>query len=157
VTARDTPDTVTAQVAVEHRLRMLVQGAPEAAILSNVSGNVVGGLFLAEGSQVSLRTDPQPGAVFAGWTGDTTSTRDTLTVTLRHPFDLAANFVAVQEIALNKAADAILGADGLPSEDVLYLDAAGNRNGSYDLGDFLAAVDRAASVTALETIARGPR
>jgi len=157
VTARDTPDTVTAQVAVEHRLRMVVEGAPATAILSNVSGDVVGGLFLAEGSLVSLRPDPQPSAVFAGWTGDTTATRDTLTLTLRHPFDLRANFVAFQEIALNNVADAILGAQGLPGEDVLYLDAAGNRNGRYDLGDFLAAADRAGSNASIETIAGGRR
>lgn len=157
VTARDTPDTVTAKVAVEHRLRMVVQGAPGAAILSNVSGDVVGGLFLAEGSWVSLRADPQPSAVFAGWTGDTTSVRDTLTLTLRHPFDLTANFVAFREIALNNAADAILGADGLPGEDALYLDAAGNRNGSYDLGDFLAAVDRGPTSPSVESLARSWR
>ena len=157
VTARDTPDTVTAQVTVEHRLRMVVQGAPAAAILSNVSGDVAGGLFLAEGSPVSLRADPQPSAVFAGWTGDTTSTRDTLTLTLRHPFDLKADFVAVQEIALDNVADAILGAYSLPGEDVLYLDAAGNRNGHYDLGDFLAAADRAGSNASIETVAGGRR
>jgi M6 family metalloprotease-like protein len=157
VTARGTPDTITALVAVEHRLRTTVQGAPGTAILSNLSRDVVGGLFLAEGSRVSLRADPQSSAVFAGWTGDTTSTRDTLTVTMNHPFDLTANFVAFQEVAVNNAAEAILGATGLPGEDVLYLDAAGNRNGSYDLGDFLAAVDRASTGSSIETIAQGGR
>jgi M6 family metalloprotease-like protein len=157
LTARETPDTVTARVAVEHRLRMMTQGAPGSAILSNVSGDVVGGLFLAEGLRVSLRADPQPSAVFAGWTGDTTSTRDTLTVTMRRPFDLMANFVAFREVAVNSAADAILGAGGLAGEDVLYLDATGNRNGSYDLGDFLAAMDRASITTSVETIAQGRR
>jgi M6 family metalloprotease-like protein len=145
VTARDTPDTIAAQVAAEHRLRIVVQGATGAAILSDVSGYVVGDRFLAEGSRISLRADPQQSAVFAGWSGDTTSTRDTLAFTLQHPFDLTANFVAFQEIAVSKAADAILGTTTLPGEDVLYLDAAGNRNGSYDLGDFLAAVDRSPS------------
>jgi hypothetical protein len=117
----------------------------------------VGGLFPAEGLQVSLRADPPPSAVFAGWTGDTTSARDTLTLTLRHPFDLTANFVAFREIALNNAADAILGADGLPGEDALYLDAAGNRNGRYDLGDFLAAVDRGATTLSVQSMARSLR
>jgi len=45
----------------------------------------------------------------------------------------------------------------LAGEDVLYLDATGNRNGSYDLGDFLAAVDRASITTSIETIAQGRR
>jgi hypothetical protein len=45
----------------------------------------------------------------------------------------------------------------LPGEDVLYLDAAGNRNGRYDLGDFLAAADRTGSNASIETIAAGRR
>jgi M6 family metalloprotease-like protein len=155
VTAREVPDTISAQMAVEHRLRIVVQGAPGSAILSNVSGYAVGDMFFAEGSRVSLRADPQSSAVFAGWTGDTTSTRDTLTLPLRHPFDLTANFVAFREIALSNSVDAILGTTTLPAEDVLYLDAAGNRNGGYDLGDFLAAVDRGSSVQ--ESIAQGRR
>jgi M6 family metalloprotease-like protein len=155
VTARDVPDTIAAKVAVEHRLRIVVQGAPESAILSNVSGYVMGDTFLAEGSRVSLRADPQPSAVFAGWSGDTTSTRDTLSLPLQHPFDLLANFVAFRQVAFSNSVDAILGTTALPGEDVLYLDAAGNRNGGYDLGDFLAAVDRESNVQ--ETIAQGPR
>ena len=58
---------------------------------------------------------------------------------------------------MNNAADAILGADGLPGEDALYLDAAGNRNGSYDLGDFLAAVDRGPTSPSVESLARSRR
>jgi M6 family metalloprotease-like protein len=157
VTARDTPDTIAALLSVEHRLRVTVQGAADTAILSDVSGNVVGGLFLAEGSRVFLRVEPQPSAVFAGWSGDTIHARDTLTLTLRHPFDLTANFVAFREVALSNAANGILGSTSLPGEDVLYLDAAGNRNGSYDVGDFLAAVDRGPSAVQIETIAQRGR
>jgi hypothetical protein len=157
VTARDIPDTIAAHVAVEHRLRTVVHGAPATAVFSDVGGDVVGGTFVAEGSQVSLRADAQPNAVFAGWTGDTASTRDTLTLTVRHPYDLRANFVASRDVGLAQAADAILGATAMGSEDLLFLDAAGNRNGAYDLGDFLAAVDRSESSAPAEVIAQGPR
>jgi hypothetical protein len=142
ITAGETPDTVVAQVSLEYRLRMTVQGAPTAAITSGVTGDIASGVYLAEASQVTLTAAPQPGAVFAGWTGDTTTTADTLTLTMRHPFDLMANFVAVREVVLDSAADALLGDAGLLAEEAAYLDAVGNRNGVYDLGDFLAAADR---------------
>jgi uncharacterized repeat protein (TIGR02543 family) len=90
--------------------------------------------------------------VFEGWTGDTTSTSDSLTLVMRHPFDLTANFVAVRAVVLGGAADALLDGTSLESEDAAYLDAVGNRNGVYDLGDFLAANDRS---TAASTVAAG--
>jgi hypothetical protein len=58
---------------------------------------------------------------------------------------LTANFVAVQEVQLGGAADALFGNVDLRPEESAYLDAVGNHNGVYDLGDFLAAQDRVAS------------
>jgi hypothetical protein len=138
------PDTVTAQLGAAHRLRMSVQGAPMAAITTGITGDLSAGVYLSEGARVSLQAAPQPGAVFAGWSGDTTSRRDTLTLLMQRPFDLLANFIAVQDVALTNAADALFGASMLESEEALYLDAVGNRNGVYDLGDFLAALERSA-------------
>jgi hypothetical protein len=143
ITARDTPDTVIAQVATSYRLRTEVQGAGMAAITNGASGDIQAGVYVAEGLQVSLRAAPQPDAVFVGWTGDTTASNDSLTLVMRHPFDLMANFVTAQAVALTSAADALLGTALLRPEEAAYLDAVGNRNGVYDLGDFLAASDRA--------------
>jgi hypothetical protein len=70
---------------------------------------------------------------------------------MRHPFDLTANFVDVHEVALGSAAQALLGSATLLPAEAAYLDAVGNRNGVYDLGDFLATSDR--SVTATVTLA----
>jgi hypothetical protein len=81
--------------------------------------------------------------VFVGWTGDTTVSQDSLTLVMSHPFDLMANFLAAQAVALASAADALLGSALLRPDESAYLDAVGNRNGVYDLGDFLAASDRA--------------
>ena len=151
IIAREVPDTVIAQMAVSHRLRMNVQGAATAAVTSGLVGDIGAGVYLAEGSQVSLTAASHPGAVFTGWTGDTTATRETLTLIMRHPFDLTANFVDVQEVALGSAAQALLGSATLLPAEAAYLDAVGNRNGVYDLGDFLATSDR--SVTATVTLA----
>jgi M6 family metalloprotease-like protein len=141
ITTGEIPDTIVAHFSVGHRLRMTVQGAPMAAVTSGIVGNIGTGVYLAEGSLVSLRA-AQSGAVFVGWTGDTTATLDTLSLSMQHPFDLTANFVAIREVALSTAAEALLGVTVLLSEEAAYLDAVGNRNGVYDLGDFLAATHR---------------
>jgi M6 family metalloprotease-like protein len=143
VTAQDRPDTIVARLAVSHRLRTAVQGATTGVIVSNLSASVQDGIFLAEGSRVALRAEPQPNAVFARWTGDTASTLDTLNLTMTRPFDLTATFVAIRQVVIGDAANAMLGISPLSADAAAYLDAAGNRNGRYDLGDFLAQVDRA--------------
>jgi M6 family metalloprotease-like protein len=157
IVARDEPDTVIAQFATAHRLRTKVQGANRSAVMASVTGDLDAGVYLAQGSQISLRAAPEPGAVFVGWTGDTSSTRDTLTLVMQHPFDVMANFIAMQDVTLNSAATALFGTGTLRSEEAVYLDAAGNRNGVYDLGDFLAAIDRnKTSATMLSTAAAVP-
>jgi M6 family metalloprotease-like protein len=148
ITAGEQPDTVLARVAVAYRLRTTVQGAATAAVTSAVSGDITSGVYLAEGSQVELQATSQNGSVFLGWTGDTTATGSTLTLLMRHPFDLTANFIAVQEVQLTGAADALFGNGSLRPEQATYLDAVGNHNGVYDLGDFLAATDRAQTPSA---------
>jgi hypothetical protein len=156
ITAREQPDTIVAQVAAAHRLRTSVQGASPAAVSSGVAGDIINGVYLAEGSQASLHAGSQPAAVFTGWTGDTTATTDTLTLLMQHPFDVTANFVAVQDVVLGNAADALFGTGALLPEETAYLDAVGNRDGVYDLGDFLAAADRSRAAAASPAIAGRP-
>ncbi|MDF3053153.1 MAG: hypothetical protein K0S19_1258, partial [Geminicoccaceae bacterium] len=82
---------------------------------------------------------------FLNWTGDTISTRDTLTLRMLRPLSVVANFIGVQQVTLPDAAESLLGTSELAAQQAVYLDAAGNRNGTYDLGDFLAAADRSAA------------
>jgi hypothetical protein len=142
VVAGEVPDTIIAQLAVVHRLRVEVEGASPGAVNAGLSGDLGAGVYLSEGTQVALRAEAQPGSVFAGWTGDTTMAGDTVSLVIQHPFDLLANFVAVREVPLDRAANGLFGTDVLDQEEVVYLDAVGNRDGVYDLGDFLAASDR---------------
>lgn len=142
VVAGEVPDTVTAQMAAAYQLRMSVQGAVPTAVTSGIAGDIGSGVFLSEGTSVSLRAASQPDAVFLNWTGDTTSSRDTLTLRMVQPFSVVANFIAAQQVTLARAAEALLGTSVLGAQEGVYLDAVGNRNGLYDLGDFLAAVDR---------------
>jgi M6 family metalloprotease-like protein len=143
--ARDLPDTVVAQMTAQHRLRMAVQGATVAAVASGLTGDIAAGVFLTEGTRVALRAAPQPGAVFAGWSGDTTAVRDTLTLPMLRPFDVTANYLTIREVPLATAADVLFGKGALVTEQSTYLDVVGNRNGVFDLGDFLSAVDRLGS------------
>jgi M6 family metalloprotease-like protein len=147
VVVDEVPDTVTARLAAAYQLRMSVRGATLSAVTAGVTGDIGSGVYLAEGTSLSLRAAPQPDAVFLNWTGDTVSTHDTLTLQMSRPFSVVANFVAVQQVAVPAAAEALLGGSVLSTEQGIYLDAAGNRNGEYDLGDFLAAVDRSATPT----------
>lgn len=161
VVARENPDTIIAQLAVAHRLRVGVQGASSAAVIAEVSGDVGAGVFLSEGSRVALRVESPAGTVFSGWSGDSTMRADTVSLVMQRPFDLTANFVAVRDIAVNHAADALFGTGALDQTEAIYLDAVGNRNGVYDLGDFLAASDRsnspATSRTELSRVERDDR
>jgi hypothetical protein len=110
--------------------------------VTGVSGDIVSGVYIPEGATVSLRAAPQVDAVFLGWTGDTIAGSDALSLRMLHPYSVTANFIAVQQVPLPDAAAALMGATALDGQKAVYLDAAGNRNGAYDLGDFLAALGR---------------
>ncbi len=152
--AGEVPDTVTARMAASHQLRMNVQGATLAAVTSGLSGDIGAGVFIPEGTSISLRAAPQADAVFLRWTGDTTTSHPTLTLRMLHPFSVTANFIAIQPVTITDAAGALFGMAPLETQEGVYLDAAGNRNGVYDLGDFLAAAERSSS---LPLIAAGPK
>jgi hypothetical protein len=62
-----------------------------------------------------------------------------------HPFNVVANFIAAQQVSLTEAAQALLNTSSMGTQQGVYLDATGNRNGMYDLGDFLAVVDRSST------------
>ena len=151
---REVPDTVTARMAAAHQLRMNVQGATMAAVISGLSGDVGSGVFMPEGTSLTLRAAPQPDAVFLNWSGDTASSNESLTLRMLRPLRVTANFIAVQPVAITDAAGALFGTTVLEPQKSVYLDAAGNRNGVYDLGDFLAASERS---VALPLVAAAPK
>lgn len=78
-----------------------------------------------------------------GWSGDTTAAEATLLLQGGRPYDLVASFsVSAAVIAIVDAAKALMGGPTLAAEVSAGLDAAGNHDGAYDLGDFLAYLDR---------------
>jgi M6 family metalloprotease-like protein len=133
------PDTVTANFAVSNRVRIVVSGP--GTVTSTLPGSVGGGAFAGAGTVVHLVATPSAGAEFIGWRGDTTGTTS-LDLTMAHAYDLTAVFLNSVAIDVSAAARALLGGPPLSAEAAAYLDAIGNQNGSFDIGDYAAWLKR---------------
>ena len=97
------------------------------------------------------------GAEFIGWRGDTTATGN-LDLRMARPYDLSARFVSAVTVDPAAAARAVLGGPPLDAATAAYLDAIGNQNGSFDVGDYLAWLRRTGQrVPVALTRARGGR
>jgi hypothetical protein len=81
--------------------------------------------------------------IFAGWRGDTVTPHPALVLPMERPYDLSAVFLAEQQIAEDDATREVLGQPRLTQTEREYLDELGNRNGGYDVGDYLAFLRRA--------------
>ncbi len=134
------PDTITATFAAEHRLAVVVEGGGQGAVTVGPPGGAVapGGEFLPAGTPVTVTAEPQPGSLFVGWRGDTVATSPTITLPMGRPYDLEASFVTQVSVAVQAATSEILGTVSLSAEQRSFLDLLGNRNGIYDVGDYLA-------------------
>jgi hypothetical protein len=95
------------------------------------------GAYVAEGSSVTLTATPSPGDRFAGWTGDTTARGASLTLPMGRPYSVTATFLAPLATA-DVVAQLLNGTSPLTQTDLSALDALGNNNGRFDVGDFLA-------------------
>ncbi|HEX4600786.1 MAG TPA: M6 family metalloprotease domain-containing protein [Gemmatimonadales bacterium] len=98
---------------------------------------VTSGAYVAENSTVTLTAAASPGAVFAGWTGDTTTRSPSLSLPMQRPYRITASFVAPLATA-DVVAQLLTGTSRLTPADLSALDVLGNNNGRFDVGDFLA-------------------
>jgi M6 family metalloprotease-like protein len=140
-TAGAFPDTLIASFEVRHELQARAVGG--GSLTATPSGDYATGVFLLPGSVVTLAPAPPPtGLVFTGWSGDTSTDVDTLVVTVTRPRNIIANFTTTVPVTLANAVNEILASQpGLDATQKTFLDQIGNRNGGYDLGDFLAYLD----------------
>jgi M6 family metalloprotease-like protein len=136
------PDTLIATYRVEHRVLATTSGGATGTITASVSGNPLAGIYLAQGTPVTLTATPAAGAVFTGWRGDTVATGASLTLPMGRPYDLEATFLTEVTVALPDATAEILGTTRLSAAQRDFLDQIGNRNGLYDVGDYLALLRR---------------
>jgi hypothetical protein len=112
------------------------------SLTASISGNLTQGVFVEAGNAVTLTATAPSGALFAGWQGDTTSSQTSLVLPMQRPYDVTAVFLLEQQIPLDAATDEVLGTVSLSQEQREYLDQLGNRNGQYDVGDYLALLKR---------------
>jgi hypothetical protein len=135
-TAGAAPDTVIAGFSAEYRAQVIVTGG--GTVNSTLGQPLDGGAFLNAGQTFTLTAVAPPGLIFVRWSGDTTTTSDTLAIAMTHPFTETAAFATAVPISLAEATSQILGTARLSSAQLTFLDQIGNNNGSYDVGDFLA-------------------
>lgn len=129
------PDTVTANFAVSSRVRIAISGP--GSVTSSLPGSIGAGIFVDAGTPLHLAASAAAGAEFIGWRGDTASTGP-LDLAVNRPYDLTAVFVDKVAVDVSVAARALLGGTALSADAMAYLDAIGNQNGRYDVGDYTA-------------------
>ena len=129
------PDTIVATFAVANRVRIAVSGP--GSVTASTPGVVGAGAFVAAGTVVHVAATPAAGAEFIGWRGDTIGTTS-LDLPTTRAFDLTAVFLGTVTVDPGAAARALLGGPSLSVAVAEYLDAIGNQNGSYDVGDYAA-------------------
>ena len=150
-------DTVIANMALEHRLLAIVDG--QGTITADRPGNLLAGIFLPQGLPATVTATPAPGGAvfFTGWTGDTVSGSQTLVLPMGRPYDLTALFTTSAIVPRETASAGLLGTASLSSEQRQQLDALGNQNGYFDVGDYLALLQRVGAVGGGPSASGGPR
>lgn len=136
------PDTIVATFAADHRVLAIASGTGTGTITSTLQGDLAAGVFVPEGTPVTLTAVPGAGSIFGGWRGDTTATGNTLHLPMGRPYDIEATFLTAVSVPVADATSEILGTPRLTTDQRVFLDLLGNRNGVFDLGDFLALLMR---------------
>ncbi len=108
VTADATPDTFSANLRTEHRLRALT--GLNGSISSSVPLDANGIAWLLPSDSAQLVAVPNNGFVFVEWTGDTPSINDTLVVYLSLPQTVRAVFGVAVSITTSQLASGVMGA-----------------------------------------------
>jgi M6 family metalloprotease-like protein len=111
----------------------------------------VGGAWLAEGDSVVLVAQPNPNAIFMGWSGDATIGQPRIVLRANQAYSVAANFAAA---ALDSVVAQLLNGHGLTPQQVLLLDQHGNGNSRFDIGDFVAWLDQSGTTVSAQLLAR---
>jgi M6 family metalloprotease-like protein len=151
VTGAQAGATYTAAVARRHLLYVLVLGTGSVSATRAIDS--ASGSFLAEGDSVTLTPVPPAGAVFAGWTGDTVVGTAPLTLRMARPYGLTATFTGTSDVVRQL----LTGRSALNGGQLLVLDYLGNNNRTFDVGDFVAWLDRNPGVVSGAVLSRAPR
>jgi hypothetical protein len=126
------------------------------SVSASATGDPDAGIYLPEGTPVTLTASIPAGFVFVGWRGDTAATAPSIALVMNKAYDLEARFAAAVSVAPSDAVGDLLGNPRLTTAQKVFLDELGNRNGLYDVGDYLALLRRGIQA-APPTITRAAR
>ncbi len=141
------PDTVIATFTARHKVTLTSTpvGGTVTSDLAVPLDTLVAGTFVQENTPVTLSAAADANFLFTGWTGDTSTGNATVVLPMGRPYAVTAQFTATVVVASDDAANDLLtnrGCGCLTTTQRSFLDQAGNHNGVYDLGDFLAYANR---------------
>jgi immune inhibitor A len=143
VTTTANDAVVTALMTRSFRLQVAVNGLPGSPLARDT--------FLAEDDSVALDAAAPPLTLFAGWTGDTAAVAPRLVLPMQRPYSVTATF---RPLALDSVVAQLTIGTGLDLITQAILDGQGNRNGRFDVGDFVAWLDGSGTVVSAVTMAR---
>ena len=107
---------------------------------------------------VTVTVSAASGSTFAAWTGACSGTDTTCSVVMNADASVGTTFVSDASITLSVLARSLPGSGTLLAPELQrHLDAYGNRNGRYDIGDVLAWLDRGGTVNRAELMRSVPR
>ncbi|HXY19316.1 MAG TPA: M6 family metalloprotease domain-containing protein [Gemmatimonadales bacterium] len=141
--------TYTALVARRYLMQVSIIGPGSVSATRTI--DPAAGSFLAEGDSVTLTPVPDSGAAFVGWTVDSVTGSSVLLLHAVRPYQLVATFAGTADVLTQL----FTGKSALTGGQLLVLDGLGNNNGHFDLGDFVAWLDR--NPGALDSRAAGLR
>jgi hypothetical protein len=149
IVAPSAPVTLVAQVATFNRVAVsrvgngIVTGSPTALVADTA-------MVLSTGN-ITLAARPSPQNLFVEWDGDVTGFDPTLVLPATRPWAVTATFAP---LLLDSAVAQLLQGAGLTDNQRLLLDSQGNANGVFDLGDFVAWLDRSGTTVSAAVMAR---
>ncbi len=133
-----------------HRFSVEATGSGNGKVLSNptridcvITGGTAGpdcSTLFSRGTAVTLTADPTGGGTFGGWAGACSGTQPTCALVIDADAHATARFNPPRpagEVAL-----ALLGHLTLSPDEAYQLDRFGNADGTFNLGDLLALIDR---------------
>jgi M6 family metalloprotease-like protein len=109
VTADATPDTFTANLQTEHRLRATADIQGSVSSTQTLDGNGIAWLLPTDNVALQATATAQD-FFFVEWSGDTTTTNDTLSLAMDRPWTVNAEFGAAVAIETSALQNGVMGA-----------------------------------------------
>jgi M6 family metalloprotease-like protein len=151
IVAPATDTLLTAEVARRYLLSLSVLGL--GAVNATRPIDPLNGTFLAEGDNITLTPVPAVGSSFVGWSADTVTGSEVLALRAVKPYHLVVTFAGAADVV----SQLLAGHSALNGGQLQVLDGLGNNNGSFDVGDFVAWLDRNPGVQSSQAVNRTRR